>query len=257
MVGLVMTSYKSYLVRLTLVVLKPGRELESSKLPASIWGLFFSWHARISYEPWFEWVSASPEELAPLIKAEKIFLYMLHITASVGEKWRVQGSTLWQGQLSCLMRRMHHVVVYYWLLDQSQRGSLFTLFLNNPLMAFLFVSGLSSMRRGLWEKCQDYLRKINRDIAQLLTHSRSIGMSSKTYMLSTENLETQLELARSCQWVIYALWGKCTLFLVVFFPKVICLKNAFLNSVFFKCHLLPLQIRPFFSFLGMNFFAYF
>ena len=59
--------------------------------------------------------------------------------------------------------------------DQSQRGSLFTLFLNNPLMAFLFVSGLSSMRRGLWEKCQEYLRKINRDIAQLLTHSRSIG----------------------------------------------------------------------------------
>uniref|UniRef100_A0A8C9ADZ5 Suppressor of cancer cell invasion n=1 Tax=Prolemur simus TaxID=1328070 RepID=A0A8C9ADZ5_PROSS len=51
------------------------------------------------------------------------------------------------------------------LQDQSQRGSLFTLFLNNPLMAFLFVSGLSSMRRGLWEKCQEYLRKINRDIA--------------------------------------------------------------------------------------------
>ncbi|XP_025904981.1 protein SCAI isoform X4 [Nothoprocta perdicaria] len=63
------------------------------------------------------------------------------------------------------------------LQDQSQRGSLFTLFLNNPLMAFLFVSGLSSMRRGLWDKCQDYLRKINRDIAQLLTHSRSIDQS--------------------------------------------------------------------------------
>ncbi|XP_067397803.1 protein SCAI isoform X2 [Emydura macquarii macquarii] len=63
------------------------------------------------------------------------------------------------------------------LQDQSQRGSLFTLFLNNPLMAFLFVSGLSSMRRGLWEKCQDYLRKINRDIAQLLTHSRSIDQA--------------------------------------------------------------------------------
>ncbi|XP_053523717.1 protein SCAI isoform X4 [Artibeus jamaicensis] len=63
------------------------------------------------------------------------------------------------------------------LQDQSQRGSLFTLFLNNPLMAFLFVSGLSSMRRGLWEKCQEYLRKINRDIAQLLTHSRSIDQA--------------------------------------------------------------------------------
>uniref|UniRef100_A0A2K6K6I7 Suppressor of cancer cell invasion n=1 Tax=Rhinopithecus bieti TaxID=61621 RepID=A0A2K6K6I7_RHIBE len=61
--------------------------------------------------------------------------------------------------------------------NQSQRGSLFTLFLNNPLMAFLFVSGLSSMRRGLWEKCQEYLRKINRDIAQLLTHSRSIDQA--------------------------------------------------------------------------------
>uniref|UniRef100_A0A2K5ZHP6 Suppressor of cancer cell invasion n=1 Tax=Mandrillus leucophaeus TaxID=9568 RepID=A0A2K5ZHP6_MANLE len=67
--------------------------------------------------------------------------------------------------------------VAYKLQDQSQRGSLFTLFLNNPLMAFLFVSGLSSMRRGLWEKCQEYLRKINRDIAQLLTHSRSIDQA--------------------------------------------------------------------------------
>uniref|UniRef100_A0ACB8F0Q6 Uncharacterized protein n=1 Tax=Sphaerodactylus townsendi TaxID=933632 RepID=A0ACB8F0Q6_9SAUR len=63
------------------------------------------------------------------------------------------------------------------LQDQSQRGSLFTFFLNNPLMAFLFVSGLSSMRRGLWDKCHDYLRKINRDIAQLLTHSRSIDQA--------------------------------------------------------------------------------
>ncbi|KAM4664214.1 protein SCAI isoform 2-T2 [Discoglossus pictus] len=61
--------------------------------------------------------------------------------------------------------------------DHCQRGSLFTLFLNNPLMAFLFISGLSSMRRGLWEKCQDHLRKINRDIAQLLTQSRSIDQA--------------------------------------------------------------------------------
>nr|XP_033818027.1 protein SCAI isoform X2 [Geotrypetes seraphini] len=63
------------------------------------------------------------------------------------------------------------------LQDQSQRGSLFTLFLNNPLMAFLFVSGLSSMRKGLWDKCQEYLRKIIRDITQLITHSRSIDQA--------------------------------------------------------------------------------
>uniref|UniRef100_H3BG28 Suppressor of cancer cell invasion n=1 Tax=Latimeria chalumnae TaxID=7897 RepID=H3BG28_LATCH len=60
------------------------------------------------------------------------------------------------------------------LQDQSQRGSLFTLFLYNPLMAFLFICGLSSMRKGLWDKCQEYLRRINRDIAQLLTHSRTV-----------------------------------------------------------------------------------
>ncbi|KAJ7308038.1 hypothetical protein JRQ81_008539 [Phrynocephalus forsythii] len=63
------------------------------------------------------------------------------------------------------------------LQDQSQRGSLFSFFLHNPLMAFLFVSGLSSLRKGLWDKCHDYLRKINRDIAQLLTHSRSIDQA--------------------------------------------------------------------------------
>ncbi|XP_040180811.1 protein SCAI isoform X2 [Rana temporaria] len=63
------------------------------------------------------------------------------------------------------------------LQDLSERGSLFTLFLNNPLMAFLFISGLSSMRKGLWDKCQEHLRKINRDIAQLLTHSRSIDQA--------------------------------------------------------------------------------
>uniref|UniRef100_W5MCE5 Suppressor of cancer cell invasion n=1 Tax=Lepisosteus oculatus TaxID=7918 RepID=W5MCE5_LEPOC len=59
--------------------------------------------------------------------------------------------------------------------DQSQRGSLFTLFLYNPLMAFLHVCGLSSMRRGLWDKSQEYLRKVYRDVGQLMTHSRAIG----------------------------------------------------------------------------------
>lgn len=81
--------------------------------------------------------------------------------------------------LKCISYLLQNCCLYIFnmfvITDQSQRGSLFTLFLNNPLMAFLFVSGLSSMRRGLWEKCQEYLRKINRDIAQLLTHSRSIG----------------------------------------------------------------------------------
>ncbi|XP_041090296.1 protein SCAI-like [Polyodon spathula] len=61
--------------------------------------------------------------------------------------------------------------------DQSQQGSLFTLFLYNPLMAFLYVCGLSSMRSGLWDKCQEFLRKVNRDLGQLISRSRSIDQA--------------------------------------------------------------------------------
>ncbi|KAG5272084.1 hypothetical protein AALO_G00161480 [Alosa alosa] len=61
--------------------------------------------------------------------------------------------------------------------DQSQRGSLFTLFLYNPLMGFLSVCGLSSMRQGLWEKAQEFLRKVFRDIGQLITRSRVIDQA--------------------------------------------------------------------------------
>uniref|UniRef100_A0A096MGS8 Suppressor of cancer cell invasion n=3 Tax=Poecilia TaxID=8080 RepID=A0A096MGS8_POEFO len=61
--------------------------------------------------------------------------------------------------------------------DQSQRGSLFTLFLYSPLLGFSSVCGLSSVRRGLWERAQDFLRKVFRDIGQMLTRSRSIDQA--------------------------------------------------------------------------------
>ncbi|XP_023193461.1 protein SCAI isoform X1 [Xiphophorus maculatus] len=61
--------------------------------------------------------------------------------------------------------------------DQSQRGSLFTLFLYSPLLGFSSVCGLSSLRRGLWENAQDFLRKVFRDIGQMLTRSRSIDQA--------------------------------------------------------------------------------
>lgn len=61
-------------------------------------------------------------------------------------------------------------------LDQSQRGSLFTLFLYSPLLAFSSVCGLNSVQRGLWERAQEFLRKVYRDIGQMLTRSRTIGM---------------------------------------------------------------------------------
>ncbi|XP_023697057.1 protein SCAI-like isoform X2 [Paramormyrops kingsleyae] len=61
--------------------------------------------------------------------------------------------------------------------DQTQRGSLFTLFLYSPLMAFLSVCGLSSLRQSLWEKAQDLLRKAFRDIGQALVRCRSIDQA--------------------------------------------------------------------------------
>ncbi|XP_060768879.1 protein SCAI isoform X3 [Neoarius graeffei] len=61
--------------------------------------------------------------------------------------------------------------------DQSQRGSLFTLFLYNPLMGFLYVSGLTSMHQGLWEKAEEFLHKVSHDIGQMLTSSRAIDQA--------------------------------------------------------------------------------
>lgn len=61
--------------------------------------------------------------------------------------------------------------------DQSQRGSLFTLFLYSPLLAFCSVCGLSSVRRGIWERGQEFLRKLFRDIGQMITRSRSIDQA--------------------------------------------------------------------------------
>ncbi|XP_029940176.1 protein SCAI isoform X1 [Salarias fasciatus] len=61
--------------------------------------------------------------------------------------------------------------------DQSQRGSLFTLFLYSPLLAFSSVCGLSSLRRGMWERAQEFLRKVYRDIGQMITRSRTIDQA--------------------------------------------------------------------------------
>ncbi|GAA6087516.1 protein SCAI isoform X3 [Tachysurus ichikawai] len=61
--------------------------------------------------------------------------------------------------------------------DQSQHGSLFTLFLYNPLMGFLSVCGLTSMRQGLWDKAQEFVRKVSHDIGQMLTSSRTIDQA--------------------------------------------------------------------------------
>ncbi|KAK5852445.1 hypothetical protein PBY51_023914 [Eleginops maclovinus] len=61
--------------------------------------------------------------------------------------------------------------------DQCQRGSLFTLFLYSPLLAFSSVCGLSSVHRSLWERAQEFLHKVYRDIGQMITRSRTIDQA--------------------------------------------------------------------------------
>ncbi|XP_057675802.1 protein SCAI [Corythoichthys intestinalis] len=61
--------------------------------------------------------------------------------------------------------------------DQSQRGSLFTLFLYSPLLAFFSVCGLSSVRRELWHSAQEFLHKVDRDIGQMITQSPTIDQA--------------------------------------------------------------------------------
>ncbi|XP_062845045.1 protein SCAI isoform X2 [Trichomycterus rosablanca] len=83
-------------------------------------------------------------------------------------------SNLFGQPLVCLLSPM---VYPKSMQDQTQRGSLFSLFLYNPLMGFLSVCDLTSMRQGLWEKAQEFLWKIFHDIGQLLTSSRAIDQA--------------------------------------------------------------------------------
>lgn len=108
-----------------------------------------------------------------------------------------------------------NVVVY--ILDHSQRGSLFTLFLYNPLMGFLSVCGLTSMCQSLWEKAQEFLSKVSHDIGQMLTSSRAIG-------------NRQFDIFLSNYYVFYVInWSK-------FFKQVDKCKNEGMTECLFCFH---------------------
>ncbi|XP_077353348.1 protein SCAI isoform X1 [Festucalex cinctus] len=61
--------------------------------------------------------------------------------------------------------------------DQSQRGSLFTLFLYSPLLAFFSVCGLNSVRQELWKSAQEFLHKVDHDIGQMIARSQAIDQA--------------------------------------------------------------------------------
>ena len=62
------------------------------------------------------------------------------------------------------------------LLDTARKGKLFTLFLHNPLVAFLYVCNIADVQAELWEQCCQQLQGFEEDWVRLFTKwSKLIG----------------------------------------------------------------------------------
>ncbi|XP_071154615.1 protein SCAI-like isoform X1 [Mytilus edulis] len=60
------------------------------------------------------------------------------------------------------------------IIDQNQKGKLFTLFLHSPLMAFCLVCNYMSISIATWDKCQAQVNKFMAEASKLFVKSRSI-----------------------------------------------------------------------------------
>ena len=64
------------------------------------------------------------------------------------------------------------------LSEQSRKGSLFSLFLFNPLVAFCYVCSIADLRSDLWDSCQRQVRRIMNDSLRVFYDwSRYVGES--------------------------------------------------------------------------------
>jgi hypothetical protein len=62
------------------------------------------------------------------------------------------------------------------LLDAIRKGNLFTLFLHNPLVAFLYICNIANVQVELWEQCCQQLRGFEGEWVRLFTKlSKVIG----------------------------------------------------------------------------------
>ena len=63
--------------------------------------------------------------------------------------------------------------------DQSRNGSLFTLFLHSPLVAFCYICNVNNLGSELWDKAQAELDKFMVETLRAFSDwSRSIGEPS-------------------------------------------------------------------------------
>lgn len=84
--------------------------------------------------------------------------------------------------LGCDVRLLGLGFMYSFLIiaEQSRKGSLFTLFLFSPLVAFCYVCSIADLRSDLWDSCQRQVRRIMNDSLRVLYDwSRSVGKFSR------------------------------------------------------------------------------
>lgn len=63
----------------------------------------------------------------------------------------------------------------YFTADNTQIGSLFTLFLHAPVKAFAFISDLTEMSKDAWERCIAQLSAIENTLNDLFDKESALG----------------------------------------------------------------------------------
>lgn len=96
-----------------------------------------------------------PEDLVPFSRKP----LMVIVDSSNSHAFKYFPSLFGQ-PLICLMSP---VTVPTTMQEQSRKGSLFSLFLFNPLVAFCYVCSIADLRSDLWDSCQRQVRRIMND----------------------------------------------------------------------------------------------
>ena len=100
--------------------------------------------------------------------------------------------------------------------EQSRKGSLFSLFLFSPLVAFCYVCSIADLRSDLWDSCHRQVRRIMNDCLRVFYDwSRCVGKSTAH----------ALGLSKNC--------FKSTVLLLVVIPSNggISIGNAIVNQI--------------------------
>ncbi len=85
------------------------------------------------------------------------------------------------------------------VVDQHQKGNLFTLFMHSPLTAFCYICNIVDIPVAMWDKCQAQIDKFIAEASKLFTRSRSLGELQAFGHRTTANVETRARHSRCRQ----------------------------------------------------------